>query len=91
MLKIDIWPEAEVFLETLSDKYKKQIVAKLFLLANVPFPIQSKQLTGFAPFRRFPSGNFRIVYFVDGNILKVPLIGRRNDNKVYRHLKNLFK
>lgn len=91
MLEVNILDKAIDFIQKLSKKDQYQIIKKINLLAENPFPIQSKQLTGFAPFRRLPSGNFRIVYFVDGNILKVPLIGRRNDDKVYRHLKNLFK
>ncbi|MBI5458084.1 type II toxin-antitoxin system RelE/ParE family toxin [Candidatus Kaiserbacteria bacterium] len=90
MLRIDIWPEAQAFLETLAAKHKRQISAKVFALAENPMPPHSKLLEGF-PLRRFPSGEYRIVYFIDGNILKVVLIDRRNDDRIYRRLKQLFK
>jgi mRNA-degrading endonuclease RelE of RelBE toxin-antitoxin system len=91
MLKIDIWPEAQNFLETLSAKPKRQISARIFSLADRPFPPQSKLLEGFAPFRRLRSGDYRIVYFVDGNTLKIPLVDKRGDDRVYRHLARKFK
>ena len=90
MLQIDIWPEARDFLETLPAKEKRQVSAKIFSLAESPFPPRSKILEGYAPLRRFRSGDYRIIYFVDGTMLKVPLIDRRGDDQVYRRLKRLF-
>ena len=91
MLEIDIWPEAKEFLGSLPAKHRRQIASKLFSLAEKPFPARSKQLEGFPPFRRLRSGTYRIVYFVEGNILNVPLINARNDDKIYRRLKKIFQ
>lgn len=90
MLKIDIWPEARDFLETISAKHKRQISAKIFALAEHPTPPSSKQLEGYAPLRRYRSGDYRIIYVVQGGILKIPLIEKRGDDKVYRRLKQLL-
>lgn len=90
MLRIDIWPEARAFLETLAAKHKRQVSAKIFALAENPMPPRSKLLEGF-PFRRFPSGEYRIVYFVDDTTLKVVLVDRRNDDRIYRRLKQMFR
>jgi mRNA interferase RelE/StbE len=90
MLKIDIWPDAKDFLETLSVKQKRQVSAEIFSLAKSPHPPRSKILEGYAPLRRLRSGNYRIVYLADGNVLKIPLIGKRGDDEIYRRLKRLF-
>lgn len=91
MLKIDIWPEAKKFLESLPAKHLRQIATKILVLAENPFPTASKQLEGFAPLRRLRSGDYRIVYFIVGDILKIPLIDKRSDDKIYRRLKRLFE
>ncbi len=60
------------------------------MLADDPLPTRSKQLEGYAPLRRLRSGDYRIVYLVENDVLKVPLIDRRGDDKIYRRLKQLF-
>jgi len=91
MLKVELWPSSRDFIDTLSEKHKCQVAAKVFKLTKNPHPPQSKQLGGFAPLRRVRTGEYRIVYFVEKGILRIPLIDRRNDDKVYRRLRNLFK
>lgn len=90
MLKIDIWHEAEDFIETLVAKHQRQIGAKIVALAENPTPQRSKTLEGFPLLRRIPSGNYRIVYFISGSVLNIVLIGKRGDDEVYRRLKRLF-
>ena len=90
MLKIDIWPQARDFIEPLSSKYKRQVAAKLLELAESPLSPGSKILEGHAPLRRIKSGHYRVIYFVEGDVLKVPLIDKRGDDAVYRRLKRLF-
>lgn len=90
MLRIDILDEAKKFLKALPEKHEHQIIQKIIRLAENPTLPQSKLLEGFAPLRRLRSGDYRIIYFVDSNVLKVLLIGKRGDDKVYRRLKRLF-
>ena len=90
MLKIDILDDAQEFLYTLPEKHEHQIVQKILLLARNPMSPRSKILEGYAPLRRIRSGDYRIIYFVEGNVLKIPLIGKRGDDEVYRRLKRLF-
>lgn len=91
MLKIDLWPEATKFIDALELKYQWQMVEKIYRLAQNPAPPRSKQLAGFEPLRRFRSGKFRIVYFVKGGTLGVPLVDRRNDDKVYHRVAQKFR
>lgn len=90
MLDIDVSDEALAFLRTLPQKHERQLIAKIQRLAESPLPPTSKLLEGFAPLRRLRSGNYRIIYFIEGIVLKVPLIDKRGDDKVYRRLKQLF-
>lgn len=90
MLDIDVSDEALVFLRTLPHKHERQLISKIKRLADNPVPPQSKLLEGYAPLRRLRSGDYRIIYFVHQHVLKVPLIDRRNDDKIYHRLKQMF-
>lgn len=86
MLKLDLTRQAKKFLEDLPAKQFRQIVSKVFGLMTEPFPGDSIQMQGF-PFRRSDIGEYRIVYRVENDCLKVAFIGKRNDDEVYRLLK----
>ncbi len=90
MLEIDVWPPAKEFIESISSKHARQVIKRIERLAADPAPLQSKLLEGYAPLRRLRSGNYRVIYFVRQNILNVPLVDKRNDDKVYRRLKQLL-
>lgn len=91
MLEINILDDAQRFLSALPERFEHQIVQKIILLAQNPMHPRSKLLEGYAPLRRFRSGDYRIVYFVDGNVLKIPLIDKRGDDRAYRRLAQKFK
>ena len=86
MLKLDLTKKALGFLEQLPPKQFRQVANKVFGLMENPEPNDSKALIGY-PFRRADIGEYRIVYRVEDDILKVALIGKRNDDDVYRQLK----
>ncbi|OGG63259.1 hypothetical protein A3C21_03885 [Candidatus Kaiserbacteria bacterium RIFCSPHIGHO2_02_FULL_59_21] len=90
MLAIDVWPPAKEFIESISSKHARQVIKRIERLADNPLPPQSKLLEGYAPLRRLRSGDYRIIYFVHQNVLKVPLVDRRNDDKIYHRLKQMF-
>lgn len=76
------------FLKTVHPRHAKQLKVKLLKLRTVPFPQDAKKLVGY-PFFRVDVGEFRIVYKVADNILYITLIGKRNDDDVYKRLKRL--
>ena len=88
MLKLDITHDCLKFLRTLDARQCRQVVMTLLNLLHTPEPPDSAPLTGF-PYRRVDIGEYRIIYRIDGAILKVPLIGKRNDDEVYRALRRL--
>lgn len=91
MLKIDLHSDAERFLEALPEKHQRQVSKKIVELAEGQAAIRSKLLKGFEPLRRVRSGMYRIVYFLEKDVVKVAAIDRRNDDKVYRGVVRKFK
>jgi mRNA interferase RelE/StbE len=48
----------------------------------------AKALAGY-PFWRVRAGNYRIVYAVAADTLNVLLVGKRNDDEIYRQLRRM--
>jgi len=89
MLKIEISKRSAKFLSKLPPKQTRQLVTKIQELRSNPEPHDSQQLKGFAPLRRADVGEYRIVYVVEGDVLKIALVGKRNDDEIYKQLKRL--
>jgi mRNA interferase RelE/StbE len=83
VLKLDLTHEAKRFLDNLPPKQFRQVVNKVISLMENPLPQDSCSLSG-APYRRVDIGEYRIIYRVEAECLKVALIGKRNDEEVYR-------
>ena len=75
------------FLDGLAGKQYKQIVSKILDLALDPEPHDSQKLQGYDDKRRMDSGEFRIVYSYDDDTVFIELVGKRNDDEVYRDLR----
>lgn len=87
MLKIDPSRQARRFLKRVHPKHGDRIARKIAELRENPNPPDSKQLKGkAADFQRAVIGDYRIVYRVEGETLRVFLIGKRGDSDVYRRL-----
>ena len=85
MLKLDLTHAAKRFLDDLPPKQFRQVVNKVISLMENPLPQDSCLLSG-APYRRTDIGEYRIIYRVEAECLKVALIGKRNDDEVYRRI-----
>lgn len=88
MLRIDIKNHAQKFLNRLQRKQAGQIGRKILALAHDPFPPDSKQLKGSA-WRGADIGEYRIMYYVDADTVHIPLVGKRNDDDVYRRMRRM--
>ena len=85
MLKLLISKDARKFLDALPPKQFRQIVNRVFALLEEPRPHDSKELKGY-PFLRNDAGEYRIIYDVQDDTLRPILVGKRNDDDVYRRL-----
>lgn len=86
-MNIELTNDARSFLQDLPSKQYKQVVGKIFELQRNPYPQDAKHLSGFQGYRRITSGEFRIVYTVIGETIRVALVGKRNDDEIYRILR----
>lgn len=76
-------------MDGLPPKQFKQVVRKILSLMEEPMPTDSINLSGY-PYRRADMGEYRIIYRVEKDLLKVALVGKRNDDEVYKKLKRLL-
>jgi mRNA interferase RelE/StbE len=87
MIEINLSRQAVKFLEQAHPKHSKQTARKLENLRTTPYPSDSIQLKGVhSKYRRADIGEYRIIYFVSQEILYIVLIGKRNDNDIYKIL-----
>ena len=89
MLKIDISKRSQKFLAKLPPKQARQLALKILSLRTDPEPQDSIKLKGYESYRRTDFGEYRIVYFVKSDVLMIFLIGKRNDDEIYRQLKRV--
>ncbi len=87
MYKIDITKSAGKFLKKLPPKQYRQVVSTILALRENPTPNDSKQLTGYTEYHRVDIGEYRIVYRFDNDTVYIAVIGKRNDDEVYKRFK----
>ncbi len=85
MLKLLVSKKAQKFLDDLPPKQFRQILKKVFALLEDPRPNDSQELRGY-PFLRSDVGEYRIIYDMQRDTLRLILVGKRNDAEVYRRL-----
>ena len=87
MLKLDIKRPAFDCLVELQAKQFKQVMLSIIRLTKDPHPQDSKKLTGY-PYHRIDMGEFRVIYDIDNEeTVRIILVGKRNDDEVYKRLK----
>lgn len=89
MRKINLTRKAEKFLRGLPLKHAKQIGRKLMELRLNPMPNDASKLAGSDDYLRTDIGEYRIIYDFDAEVVNIVLIGKRNDDNVYKELKRL--
>jgi mRNA interferase RelE/StbE len=93
MAKLDGLQSVLDFLKGLQPKIAAQIAKKVLMLNVDPLPSDSKHLKGYPSYYRVDSGEYRIIYQFNPNedLVEVILVGKRNDDEVYKQLKRLLK
>lgn len=85
-MNLEMGNDARSFLENLPAKQYKQVAGKIFELLRNPYPQDAKHIKGIQGFRRVTSGEYRIAYTVVGETIKIAVVGKRNDDEVYKIL-----
>jgi mRNA interferase RelE/StbE len=88
MPRIELSRKGQRFIEGLPPKHRRRIIGKIRELAANPFPPNARKLMGDEWFR-VRVVEYRIIYRVVGDILRIALVGKRGDDKVYRQLRRL--
>lgn len=93
MPKIDLKPKAKKFIESLPSKHKRQVKDRILSLQDNPTPHDAKKLMGYENYTRVDIGEYRIIYRHEhkNNMVIVVLVGKRNDDEVYRIAKRILK
>ncbi|MEY2834192.1 MAG: hypothetical protein RLZZ574_3452 [Cyanobacteriota bacterium] len=80
------------FLNGLQPKIAAQISTKVLSLNLDPFPADSKKLKGYDKYYRVDSGEYRIVYTYNStaDLIEIILVGKRNDDEIYKKLERLL-
>ena len=91
MPKLDGLETVLDFLKGLQPKVSAQIAKKVLSLNVNPLPNDSKQLRGYSNLYRVDSGEYRIVYRFQSkqDLVEIILVGKRNDDDVYKKLNRL--
>lgn len=89
MRSLSIAKRAQKYLLTLPKKHARQLGEKIIALRENPHPQDCKQLRGYT-YLRVDVGEYRIVYEFSATVLTVHIVGKRNDDDVYRQLRRLF-
>ncbi len=89
MLILDLTHQAKNLLDQLDPKQFRQVVKKILSLMENPHPSDARPLHGY-PFWRADIGEYRIVYRVEENCLKVMLADKRNDDEIYKKLRRMI-
>jgi mRNA interferase RelE/StbE len=85
-MMLDLSKSARDFLGVLQAKQFKQVAVKMHDLLHEPFPQDAKHMSGYPGYRRIDAGEFRVCYTVIGEIIRVVVVGKRNDDAVYKEL-----
>lgn len=93
MAKLDGLETVLDFLQGLPPKIVAQIAKKILALNVEPLPADSKKLAGYSDLYRVSIGEYRIVYrfLLDEDLVEVILVGKRNDDEVYKQLKRMLE
>jgi len=89
VLRLDIHKDIVKELQSMERKHAGQVALKLIgLLAN-PHPQDAEKLSGTrGNYLRADVGEYRIVYAIEHDLLRVVLIGKRNDDEIYKKLRH---
>lgn len=90
-MKLEISKSALDFVFTLDAKPFRQVMRKALMLLAMPQANDAQLLKGYDQIWRADVGEFRIIYRFDQETIEIFLIGRRNDDAVYRALERLLR
>lgn len=90
-LNIQLSKKAGEFLQKIPQKHAGQIATKIQEIVKNPASRPPHSLKGFPLYYRVKSGEYRFIYKIQGDtLLLILLIGKRNDDEIYRDFLQLI-
>jgi mRNA interferase RelE/StbE len=83
--------KAKDFLCEITKKHAEQITRKIDVLKTDASKNLGVQLKGHEKFRKIKCGEYRIIFFIENQTLHISLIGKRNDDEIYKELLRSIK
>jgi len=90
MLAVNLSRVSEKYIKRLPPKQQRQITEKIFMLAENPKQPDARKLSGYEFYRRVDVGERRIIYRFSSVIVYITLVGKRNDDEVYRKFRRMM-
>ncbi len=90
-MKLEISKKSAKFIKKLDAKQCRQIIHKIFDLMSEPNPTDSIKLAGNPKYMRVDIGEYRVIYKVEGEFVKIAAVGKRNDDEIYREFARQLK
>jgi mRNA interferase RelE/StbE len=92
MAKLDLKTRAMKFIQRLPKKHQRQIKDYILAMQKNPRPHDAAPLVGYAPYMRTDVGEYRIIFRYEEveDLVVIVLVGKRNDDEVYRVAKRLL-
>jgi mRNA interferase RelE/StbE len=93
MPSLDLKPKAKKFIASLPPKHKRQVKNCILSLQDSPVPHDAKKLIGYEHYSRVDIGEYRVIYRYEHkkDLITVVLVGKRNDDEIYRIAKRTLK
>jgi len=90
---MDLKPKAKKFIESLPPKHQRQVKNYILSLQDNPHPQDARPLIAYEHYFRTDVGEYRIIYRYEHNqdLVVVVLVGKRNDDEIYRIAKKTLK
>jgi mRNA interferase RelE/StbE len=83
---LDLSKDSRDFLAGLQAKQFKQVASRILALQRDSYPADAKHLAGHPGRRRIDCGEYRVCYAIVGSVVQIIVVGKRNDDDVYRRL-----
>lgn len=90
MHRLEITKNAFDFIKQLPPKQFKQIQLAIYQLMSNPKASDSMQLKGYPNFFRKDIGEYHIIYQFDSTNVYIELVGKRNDDEIYKQMRRLL-
>ena len=84
--KVKLGRKARKFIQRQSKDVQRRLERAISRLEETPYPAGCKKLSGHPNLYRLREGNWRIIYFVEGDQLVILIVKIASRGEVYRNL-----